>query len=330
MPDDNSPNPASPGGLTDSQAMAALMEEPERDTTPPGDDQQEAPESDQPEPETAAEDAPAPADEDVEATGEDEDAESEDDKPEPTYAVKIRGKVRQIGLSELIAGYSRQSDYQRKTQELADQRRELDGTRQQVEQERQWLSQRYSEISAQHGNQEPDWVALAKLAQDDPAEAQRIQAQWFAQAQQRQYLQAQAQQMRQYQHQQFVAQEEQKLMELVPEWAADPTRFEAEAPALQKFALSLGLSQEQLPHINAQSWAAMRDAKKWRDHVAAQKKAAQTAPAKKVLPKPPVVQRPGAVQTRTEKNSEQLAALQQQARRSGSEKDALALLERIL
>ena len=41
------------------------------------------------------------------------------------YAVKIDGEEQQVTLDELQAGYQRQGDYTRKTQELADERRRL-------------------------------------------------------------------------------------------------------------------------------------------------------------------------------------------------------------
>jgi len=50
------------------------------------------------------------------------------DKPaehpaEPMFTVKVNGEEKQVPQSELVAGYQRQADYSRKTQELADERR---------------------------------------------------------------------------------------------------------------------------------------------------------------------------------------------------------------
>lgn len=48
-----------------------------------------------------------------------------DTSDEQTFTVKVDGEDIQVPLSELLAGYSRTSDYTRKTQALADQRRTL-------------------------------------------------------------------------------------------------------------------------------------------------------------------------------------------------------------
>ena len=42
-----------------------------------------------------------------------------------TYSVKIDGKHQEVSLEELRDGYQRQSDYTRKTQELASERKRL-------------------------------------------------------------------------------------------------------------------------------------------------------------------------------------------------------------
>ena len=47
------------------------------------------------------------------------------EEPGELYAIKIDGEEQQVSLEELQAGYQRQGDYTRKTQELADERRRL-------------------------------------------------------------------------------------------------------------------------------------------------------------------------------------------------------------
>ena len=42
-----------------------------------------------------------------------------------TYAVKVDGEEQEVSLDELRDGYQRQSDYTRKTQELASERKRL-------------------------------------------------------------------------------------------------------------------------------------------------------------------------------------------------------------
>jgi hypothetical protein len=77
------------------------------------------------------EDAPSEASEYVEYDGYDEQADdggegSEGEAiSEPSFTVKVDGQEVEVAQSELVAGYQRQADYTRKTQQLADQRKDL-------------------------------------------------------------------------------------------------------------------------------------------------------------------------------------------------------------
>lgn len=98
---------------------------------------------DQPEPKEEA--APAKADEalakpepqgetDQKPQDEAEDpakAEGKQEDDEPVYVVKIDGQEIEITESELLQGYQRQQDYTRKTQSLAEQRRQFEAVRDQ-------------------------------------------------------------------------------------------------------------------------------------------------------------------------------------------------------
>src|SRR3990167_2798503 len=53
------------------------------------------------------------------------EGQSENQKP-PTYDVVINGETKSVSLEDLRNGYMMQSDYTRKTQELSDQRKQLD------------------------------------------------------------------------------------------------------------------------------------------------------------------------------------------------------------
>src|SRR3569832_2187118 len=68
-------------------------------------------------------------DDDAPADGGEETAEDDGEQPagadEPTYEVTNDGKVEKVSLKEALAGYSRQTDYTRKTEEVARQREAL-------------------------------------------------------------------------------------------------------------------------------------------------------------------------------------------------------------
>src|SRR6185437_13524573 len=79
-------------------------------------------------------------DEADEADAEEPEADEEEDaQPEPAgqkFTVKIDGKDETVTRDELIAGYSRQSDYTRKTQALANERKTFEQEQAQTRQER--------------------------------------------------------------------------------------------------------------------------------------------------------------------------------------------------
>ncbi len=62
--------------------------------------------------------------------------ESDDSKPseDPTYEVKVGGKVFKVPLSELQSGYQRQNDYTQKTMKLSEERKTWEGKVSQYEQ----------------------------------------------------------------------------------------------------------------------------------------------------------------------------------------------------
>ena len=112
MADTNDPLPVVPGSITEAHnALLGLMEPeeetPETEESAPTEDVEESTEETQDE----------PLEEDVL----EEEAEEEPD----VYAVKVDGEELEVSLDELVQGYSRQSDYTRKTQELASQRDEM-------------------------------------------------------------------------------------------------------------------------------------------------------------------------------------------------------------
>lgn len=64
--------------------------------------------------------------EELDAEQDDGDGEDEEKEDEPKYKVKIGGEEKEIPISELLNGYQRQSDYTKKTMELAEQRKALE------------------------------------------------------------------------------------------------------------------------------------------------------------------------------------------------------------
>lgn len=109
---------------------------------------------------------PDEADEDVEdddTEGEDGDDEETSDEDAETYVVKVDGEEIEVTLDEALQGYQRDADYRRKTQALAEQRRQFEQEQQELtefqEQAQNYFEERSQdpagwmvEIATQSGN----------------------------------------------------------------------------------------------------------------------------------------------------------------------------------
>ena len=104
--------------------------------TPPPEDTPEEPEA-QPEEIISDEDQAMPSEEAVEESEDfdaepdeedqtDEDADEGDYEEQDVYTVRVNGEDVDVTLDEALKGYQRESDYTRKTQQLAEQRKQLE------------------------------------------------------------------------------------------------------------------------------------------------------------------------------------------------------------
>ena len=73
--------------------------------------------------------------------------EAEEYEEQEYFTVKINGEDKDVTLEELAAGYSRQSDYTKKTTEVANQRKEVEQLQSELSQERQALQQGLQQLN---------------------------------------------------------------------------------------------------------------------------------------------------------------------------------------
>jgi hypothetical protein len=174
--------------------------------------------------------------EEVEEEVSEESEESEEEEFEVVaeedlkYTIKVDGKEYEVGIDELKSGYQRQADYTRKSQALAEQRKEteqIQSERQQLEQERQMYANGLQMLREQQTAklQDFDTVDWETLKQEDPY-AYMIKKDEYRDAQERvnnvayQQEQVQNEQMQQAQQAKthFIRQEYTRLVEALPEW----------------------------------------------------------------------------------------------------------------
>ena len=145
---------------------------------------------------------------DEEVVSEDEAEEYEEQE---YFTVKINGEEQDVTLDELAAGYSRQSDYTKKTTEVANQRKEVEQLQAELLQERQALQQGLQQLNQQLTSQtsnEPTKEYWDQLYQDDPLEYVKQRDDWRDKKEQLAQVNAAQQQLAQQQ-----AQEQQQLQQ---------------------------------------------------------------------------------------------------------------------
>jgi len=176
----------------------------------------------------------------------DEEDETED---QPTYKVKINGEEVDVTIDELLSGYSRNSDYTRKTQQLAEQRKAADSELQTARSERAQYAVLLEQLNQQLQGQmqEPDWNALY---QQDPNQYVLQREVWRSNQERMQALQAersriaQAQQAdQQSQMMQMLENEKSALTAALPEWS-DAELAANEKSQIKRYAIDkLGMTE---------------------------------------------------------------------------------------
>ena len=186
---------------------------------------------------------------------EDQVEHEESEQPE-LYTVKQNGIETQVTLEELQNGYSRQQDYTRKTQELANQRKEIESQQAELSQKdevyRDLLPKLEASLEAELGK-EPDWK---QLYENDPIAYVREKDVWNEKKKQLEATKAEQQRLKddeiakqREQIEQFIQFGNQELLNKVPEWK-DSEKANSEKIAIRDYAInSLGFTAEEMDQV---------------------------------------------------------------------------------
>jgi hypothetical protein len=195
----------------------------------------------------------APEEEPAEEQSEDEEEPKEEEQPQ-TFTVKVDGKDVSVTLDELQKGYSRTQDYTRKTQQIAEVRKQVEAETQAVRAERAQYAQLLGALQAQLQATEPQ-VDLDRLYNEDPIEwvrqkeilRERQEKAYAIQAEQQRLAQLSQQEQQQAMEQQLIAQKD-ALLAALPEWK-DPNKAKAEKALVVETAKSVGFSEDDLKQV---------------------------------------------------------------------------------
>jgi hypothetical protein len=195
----------------------------------------------------------APDDESSEEQSEEQE-EPEEQEQQQTFTVKVDGKEVSVTLDELQKGYSRTQDYTRKTQQIAEVRKQVEQETHAVRAEREQYAQLLGALQAQLQSSEPQ-VDLERLYHEDPIEWVR-QKEVMRERQEKlgaiQSEQQRLSQVAQYEQQRAMeaqlASQQEALLAALPDWK-DPKKAKAEKALVIESAKAAGFTDEDLKSV---------------------------------------------------------------------------------
>ena len=290
-------------------------------------DREDGSEKEQPESASEANESDAESDYESEVEQEDDGEEQE----QPTYLVKAAGEEREVTLDELIKSYQLGTDYTKKSQAVAEERKAVEAERQAVQEAKQMrdtYAQRLEMIEQMLQPQQEE--NLEYLKETDPigysvkvAEMVQKEKQLAAVQAERSRIHQQQEQDRQAQMQHVVAEEMQKLSAAIPEFT-DPAKGEAIRNDIRAFGKQLGFSDNELAAVyDSRAVLTLYKAMQYDKLVAS-----KPAITKKVNEAPKAIK--SGVSKPRDSNAEEIRKLKARAKASGSPRDAASVFERFL
>jgi len=184
-----------------------------------------------------------------------EDENSEEEEQPQVFTVKVDGKEVEVTLEELQKGYSRTQDYTRKTQQIAEVRKQAEAELQSVRAEREQYAQLLGALEAQVQQATQPNIDWDRLYQDDPIEYVRQREVMRENKERAAAIQSEQQRLAQLSHQeqmqqrdQMLQQEQEALMAAIPEWK-DAKKAAAEKAMLVQFGQKAGFSPDELKNV---------------------------------------------------------------------------------
>ena len=324
-----------PGSIREAQeVLLGLMES-----------EEEKPETEEAAPTEEEESTEETQDESLEEEPEEEESEEDDDhegteerevEGQDLYAVTIDGEEHQIPLDELLKGYSRQSDYTRKTQQVSEQRKEFDAMKQNMAQEYQQIQAERNQyvqslqnlMETSMGNVDKfaniDWETMKET---DPIEyvtkrEEFREAQEKVQGMRNEQQMAQQRQAAQEQtsRQELLQREHNALVDALPDWG-NPDKQKGLAKGIRDYGMEQGFAKEELDSlVDHRSILVLLKAKKYDQLQKADVK------SKKLKNKPRVI-RAGTGRDKDADSKSKRTAKMKRLRGSGHVDDAASILE---
>jgi hypothetical protein len=184
-----------------------------------------------------------------------ESDESEEESQPQTFTVKVDGQEVSVTLDELQKGYSRTQDYTRKTQQIAEVRKQVEQEAEAIRAERSQYAQLLGALQVQVQQAAEPQIDWDRLYQEDPIEWVRQKEVMRENQEKARAIQSEQQRLNQISQQeqaqnmqQFLAQEQDLLLKALPQWS-DPEKAKAEKSMLIEFGQKAGFAPDELKNI---------------------------------------------------------------------------------
>lgn len=269
------------------------------------------------------------SEESEEVKDESDDDESEEDQEETQlYTVKVDGKEVEVTLDELQSGYIKQSDYTKKTSELAEQRKAMVAEAQAIQQERNQYAQALGQMQTESQRQLNEYKQIDwdRLREEDPMlfmqrrdEMRDLEKGIDDGYKQQQQLALQAQQYNVQKFNQDVEAGREQLLTIMPDWDDKVSK------SVREYGLGEGFTSDELAGItDHRSMAVLRKAMMYD---AIQK----SQPAKKkVKADTPKYVKPGVAKSKSDVSAKKRSDKLKQLRKTGSVDDGASMIYDLL
>jgi len=224
------------------------------DTDEPAPEEVEQIEDELDEGESEAEEDPA---EDESEDDEESEDSVEEEPADPVYRVKVDGEEIEVPLPELLKGYSRTSDYTRKTTDLANQRKALEAHEAEIRAARDEYARKLEVVAQIVGESlppEPDWD---KIRKESPDEFPRLYAEHKLARERAEVVAAEraAEEQKRTQQEQSRLQahleaETARLLDSIPEWKDEPTATSEKTQLVDYATKTYGWTPDDLGNVH--------------------------------------------------------------------------------
>ena len=254
-----------------------------------------------------------------------EDSNAVEEQETDLHQIIVNGEKIEVDLEELKAGYQKDADYRRKTEEIAIEKRQLQSESDRLKNEYSTKMDDLNSLTATLNaelNSELNSKELDKLYEEDPTEAAKLERKL---RRRREGLQQSQQKLKRHQEQEFqkILTEEQRKVAIKHPEIADPLKGATVKTNMRNYLFQRGFSDQEISGIyDSRMFDVVMDGMKFLNSA----RPVKTNFAKKIV-KPSRVVKSGVKSTKDEKDNKSRLSQLRTLKKSGNTKDAVNLLK---